>query len=413
MLRSGLVELKDYQTRGARFMVTQKYSINADDMGLGKSYQALEVGAQIAAKKILILCPAFLKTNWKRECEKYYELPHVTVDSFEGEIIITNYERFIKSWHKIGKVDLVIIDECHALKNMQAQRTKAVFQYMLIYRPDYMTLVTGTPIQNRVYELYSLLRLIDYNPNPTSANVTAIYRTENAFKDTFCKQYSMFIRGQRITKYEGLKNVDKLLPLLKGKIIRREKDKVLSLQDAIHKDVLVSFKHDEKLQKAWENDLRFTGTDSADKALAALNKAPFTVDYVKNLMDEIDSCVIFTDHKASCEHIAQALKAPFISGDVPINKRQEIIDGFQNGKYPILVCTIGAASTGLTLTRTCNMVFNDYSWVPGNNAQARDRIRRMGQTRVCVYHNIYGTVTDEFIGKELKRKESTIKAVGL
>ena len=147
------------------------------------------------------------------------------------------------------------------------------------------------------------------------------------------------------------------------------------------------------------------------KAKSALIKVPFTVALVKNLFDGGDGpIVIYTDHVASCEKLAQDLgNCPFIHGGVPIKKRNEYIQRFQRDELDYIVITIGAGSEGITLTRANNLVINDQSWIPSRNEQAKKRIHRISQERTCHITNIIGSVQDKKILDTLRRK---LKVIG-
>jgi SNF2 family DNA or RNA helicase len=100
-----------------------------------------------------------------------------------------------------------------------------------------------------------------------------------------------------------------------------------------------------------------------------------------------------------------------ITGATKVERRQELADTFQNGKAKVIVATIGSFSTGVNLHSASNMVFNDFSWVPGIMEQAKFRIIRVGQKDRCTFHYIMGSFQDEYIFKRLKEKLETIGAV--
>jgi SWI/SNF-related matrix-associated actin-dependent regulator 1 of chromatin subfamily A len=129
---------------------------------------------------------------------------------------------------------------------------------------------------------------------------------------------------------------------------------------------------------------------------------------------EVGPIVIFTDHLGPVEVIREELKdfkVAVIVGGVSVKKREKIKTDFQAGYYDVLIATIGAFSTGVTLTRSSNLVFNDISWVPSDLQQAKDRIHRLGQTATCFVHYIVGAVVDKKILRSIQAKLRTIKKV--
>jgi SNF2 family DNA or RNA helicase len=149
------------------------------------------------------------------------------------------------------------------------------------------------------------------------------------------------------------------------------------------------------------------------KAKSALDKAPHTYQYAKDLLDsgEVENLVIFTDHIKSSEAIASALKVSAINSTVSIDARQLIVDRFLNGLDKVLVATIGTLSTGVTLTNTHTMLFNDLPFVSGDIEQAKKRIHRIGQEKDCNYIYMVSGSIDEIIIKGLRSKAKTIEAV--
>ena len=148
----------DHQKIAITKLVSNKKYILADDMGLGKTSSAIMASISCKAKKILIICPASLKVNWKREIENYTSETVGIVEGkkwVDGKYVIINYD-ILKNFHSLpkdkekkkqiieSKFDLVIIDEAHYVSNGKAQRTKLVNN--LTYRIDKLWLLSGTPM---------------------------------------------------------------------------------------------------------------------------------------------------------------------------------------------------------------------------------------------------------------------------
>jgi SWI/SNF-related matrix-associated actin-dependent regulator 1 of chromatin subfamily A len=108
---------------------------------------------------------------------------------------------------------------------------------------------------------------------------------------------------------------------------------------------------------------------------------------------------------------AKDIKSYCITGQVKDILRQDYIASFQNGKAKVLVATIGAASTGFTLTAARHLVFNDLPWVPADIDQARKRIHRVGQARGCVIHYMLGSPVDLYIKDKLLAKRKTLRSI--
>jgi len=415
--------LKKHQIGGIDYGLSHHYCIIADQMGLGKTLEALAISAKTGLRT-LVVCPAYLKETWMSEVQKFTNLKAEIVNqpqefkSEEGtEILIASYSQLKHIRHLFMWARMIISDECHYLKSLEAKRTEMFHEYVDGSSPERLLLLSGTPIKNRVGEYFSLLILASYNPRGTSGlSIFDRFSNYYQFMNTFSSPTIVRLPGRKkITKYEGVCNAPLLREYLKGKFIRRLSKDVLDLPDTISKDVYISYDHDPKLEELWEYflDNPTSSHVSTRKADSAYAKSIFTCQYVDNLMETEDSCVIFTDHLRSACHIKEHFggDAELIIGSVPPHKRHKIVEDFQAGKFKILVATIRSANTGFTLTRTNNIVFNDISFVGSDNEQAKKRIDRIGQERKCVYHFILGSREDKMISKAVEKKDNDLKVI--
>jgi SNF2 family DNA or RNA helicase len=182
-------------------------------MGLGKTIQAIALINTRLAKPILIVCPAYLKHNWRKELKRWCDLPQWP--------FVVSYEEFTRTHSILVKsCDTIIFDEAHYLKNMQAKRTKAAHKFIKTIKPTYLLLLTGTPIKNRVPEFYSLLKLCSYNPKKTSGLPITKGYYHFADKLSHREEYKL-PSGIKVVKYSGLKNKRLLLKYLKDKYFRK------------------------------------------------------------------------------------------------------------------------------------------------------------------------------------------------
>ena len=347
-----------------------------------------------------------MKVCWsKRELES----------TFEGyDAVVMSYSQLKYSLKAFSWADMVVADECHYLCNLQSQRTQMFHEYIEGRLPERLVLLSGTPVKNRVGEYYSLLALCSYNPRGTSGkDLSKLFDNYYKFVGVFCNMKTLRINGRRITKYEGVKNIPRLKDLLRGKFFRRTTDSVLDLPPLLEKDVFIDKEiKDPEYETMWE-DFKENGQSghfSSVKKRVSVAKAAFTASYVNDLVAVNGSCVVFTDHPDAAWSISSKITgSKVIDGTVDPDTRAKLVDQFQRGSVDVLVCTIGAASTGFTLTRTSDLVFNDINWVGANNEQAKKRIHRISQEKTCRIHYICGSKTDVKIRKTVNTKEKDVR----
>lgn len=415
----------DYQKEGIEFAMKHRYTIIADEMGLGKSLQAIAV-AVIAGGNAVVVCPSYLKGNWKHEFKKFSPYVRTKIcssrNNFEREgnqICFISYSQLSKASELFKGVTTVIIDEAHYLKSIDAQRTNHFHGLLEGSNSAYFVGLSGTPIKGRIPEYYSLLCLCSYNPLKTNGkNILTDYNYWE-FCNTFTNRTSFKIGNRKITKYTGSKNLVLLKTYVKDKFIRRLSKNVLDLPGKFYKEVMVDYeKADKALKESWEHHSAGERKEhvSSAKRNSGLVKADFTIEYAKDLHEKTqEPILIFTDHPAVCEKIEKRLskygKVEIITGSTSVEHRYGSVERFQEGKITFLVATIGAASTGFNLTRTNHIIFNDRSWSATDNEQAEKRIHRIGQVKDCIYHIILGSLVDLMIYKNLKEKQKLLKEV--
>lgn len=417
------LSLTDIQKEAVRFCLKNPYAIVALQMGLGKSAVAIYLAHRLKSR-CLIIAPAGLILNWKHEIEKCLDGQLITLfrkgsdiySPFDSDFVLISYDLAIKSEAIFEWADMVIFDEANHLSHMNTKRTSRIHELIYENSIPRMYLLTGTPIKNRVEEYYSLITLCNYNPQVEHSEFLVKFPESISFADHFSYrdefQKPIYRNGNRqyitIRKWEGLRNEEELREWLRDIYIMRKGQ----TQSFIRKEVILSEEDNPDLLKEFNRAMDDIGhsVESKFKKEAALKKVPLTVKYLKDLFEtgEITSAVVFTDHRASCHELARAFGTIGITGEMPVAERQRLAKEFQAGVSDVIVGTIKALSTGYTLTRANNVVFNDFPWVPGDMEQAEFRINRIGQTKQCVVHRIIGSKQDEYILRVIENKKEVI-----
>lgn len=419
------------------FGIAHKYSILGADPRLGKCMAAIGLRKKFDCN-CLVICPAYLVHNWKREINKWGK-DSVTIftqgkqiyDVCDSDFVVISYDLAQKAEFLFEWADMIVLDEMHHLAHMNAKRTQFIHRCIYENSPKYLYGLTGTPIKNRVKEFYSLLALTNYDPKQTDHSFLETYPDEITFAERFSYSdtYEVEVRGGRfitVTKYFGLKNKKELKKWLKGKYIRIRAD-ANDLPPLSFVETLVQDIDDSKLLKSFNNffipskkddetHLSFTErrrnrTSSVlpeHKRNAAVKKVPFTIKYVENLLESVECCLVYSDHREPCQLIAKHFNVPAITGEMSGTRRAQLVNDFQSKKLPMLCATVGSLKEGADLFRAKDLVLNDLPWVVGDIDQVCARPRKIGNKDPITIHLIFGSPQDEKIWAALNEKRKTI-----
>lgn len=432
------LQLKDivpyeYQLRSAQFLFDCEYGLGADEMGLGKTLEAMLV---VLADRIdnpdaktLVVCPNILKLNWVREFQKHTNLTaacfrkskHVPRE-FTTDVIVINYEQLKHAARLFQEASIVIADECHYLTNTAAKRT-TMFKTYLRKNLRRLVLLSGTPIKNRVQELYSILDMLSLCPSgKNGVKLSQRFARIIDFCEHFCYSIPSIENGRHCIRYRGLRNESDLADLLRQKMVRHLVKDCIDLPSVTRTIYETETPADQifdlELMRDW---LDYQATRrvqylAARKAACAVYKTASTVSRVLELsLAGCSPILVFTDHVDSCtlicDALAKTLRVASVSGEVSATERQAYIDAFQRGDLDALVATIPTLQAGVTLTASNRIVFNDLPWEPASLEQAAKRIHRIGQTRPCFVDIISITGVDTMISKCLLEKTKIINKV--
>ena len=419
----------DHQIEAVQKLVENKKFILADDMGLGKTTSTIIAALETGAKKILIICPATLKINWKREIENYSDRSIFISEgkqfSTEDDFVIVNYD-IMKNFHDpkkkddslilISKFDLIIIDEAHYIKNAQAQRTKLIND--ITKSVDRLWLLTGTPMTSRPIDYFNLLSLID---SPVAKNWMA-------YVIRYCAGFQFKVGPRKIWNVQGASNLEELRDRTAGLTLRRLKENVLDLPDKIITPVYLRLKsklyeevmgdyynwYEKNPEESKSLTVQFTKLTKIRQIIAD-EKISQTIEIAENIIEQDKKVIIFCNFTDSLNKITEHFGKAAVKLDGSMSKveRQFSVDQFQeNDKIKVFVGNIKAAGVGITLTSAEAVIFNDLSFLPSDHAQSEDRAYRYGQkNNVLVYYPIFENTIEGIIYDILHNKKQVIATV--
>ena len=419
----------EHQKESIQKLVENKKYILADDMGLGKTTSTIIAALETKAKKILIICPATLKLNWKREIENYSDRPIYIAEgknfSTEHDFVIINYD-IIKNFHdpksktkteiQKAKFDLVIVDEAHYIKNAQAQRTKLINDF--VKDIDRLWLLTGTPMTSRPIDYYNLLSLVD---SPVSKNWIA-------YVIRYCNGFQFKAGSRKVWNVMGASNLEELRDRTQNTILRRLKENVLDLPEKIITPIFLTLKsknyeeimgeyydwYDKNPDESKSLTVQFSKLTKVRQIIAD-EKISQTIEIAENIIEQNKKVIIFCNFTDSLNKIVSHFgkSAVKIDGSMSKPERQNSVDQFQeNEKIKVFVGNIKAAGVGITLTAGEAVIMNDLSFLPSDMAQAEDRAYRIGQkNNVLVYYPIYQNTIENIIYDIVNNKKKVISTV--
>ncbi len=461
-LQTGAAEkLYPFQRVGCNFLYNAKKALLADDMGLGKTVQAIFACEEIKAEKILVICPNSLKSNWKKEIEKWTPQRSVTIlrgstrdkknkviSEFTTGYFIANLESIRRGKEKKevdGETklvlrdedfvdhlagiewDVVIVDEAHNIKNRKAQQTKDTMSLTKTKKADYLFLLTGTPIMNKVDELWSLLHTM------YPEKYTSFWKFVKKFANAYPGRWGWVIEPHP-------RNPSELRKELEPFFLRREKEQVFQdLPKKTHQQIWVELEGKQKKiydQMEAEAMAEVTEEDSviAPGVLAQItrckqiaisaelingSKQSAKLDALKSVIEGTDKkVVVFSQFAEAINLVSNMLEEMEVehvtfTGQTKESKRQDIIDSFQDDEQVrVFLATTQAGGAGINLTAAHYVVLLDKHWTPAVNEQAVDRVHRHGQSNpVTVIELLARDTVDEMVEEVLNGKKSIVEAV--
>ncbi len=422
-----------YQRAGVEFATLTTNTLFADPPGVGKTIQAIGFMNVKKIETALILCPASVVGSWKREIEKWHlGKPRVEIfhpKSFDArrppDILIFSYA-FASMLGAVKQVlglryQYLVLDECHFLKEPKAKRTKHVLaKNGLVGNAEFVHALSGTPIVNRPIEIYPVIKSLC----PQAIDNMNYFEYGLNFCKGFKSQWGWDFSGASNLKVLGLR-------LRSHFMIRRPKESILSQLPQKFEPNVIYLAPDDKETK--ELVMRMASWDEASAIRKTVSpeftelsemrrelgerKVSRAVAYIATQLDSgHEKIVVFAHHKKVIQGLADGLErfgVVSLTGDTPGTERESLIHKFQNNKgIRVFIGSVTAAGVGITLTAASYGIFVEFSWVPGENEQAEDRMHRIGQKEcVMIDYLVHEKSLDERILKVLRKKSDALSEV--
>lgn len=443
------IEPYEYQKQGIAYALEKKRCIMGDEPGLGKTAQAIGTMTASGAWPVLVICPASLKENWRREFKKFGGVNAIILSDnnrtswqyfWESKLkngepvakaFIVNYEslkkffvlrikqqqRFtLRSVEFDKRVDVfrsVIIDESHKCKSSRTQQSKLV--QGICKGKEYILELTGTPVVNNnedlIQQLQILGRLEDFGGYKKfverycgGVNKSSHIKELNYYLNKFC-----FFRRQK-------KDVLKWLPEKTRVTLVTEIDNRKEY-DVAKRDVIKYLKDwkkadDDKLQRAIRGAVMVKM--GILKQISSKGKIKAAIEFIHNTIDGGEKLIVFCFLKQVVADIkAEFPKAVTVTGDDDDKAKQRSVDSFQeNPDCNLIILNYRSGGTGLTLTAASNVLFVEFPWTYADCCQAEDRAHRNGQKNAVTCTYLLGEDTiDEYMYNLIQTKKDIANGV--
>jgi SWI/SNF-related matrix-associated actin-dependent regulator 1 of chromatin subfamily A len=437
-----------FQIKGIRFALEREGTLLADEMGIGKTIQAIGViNADPTIQKVLIVCPAVMRLVWKRELERWltrsFTIGIIGIDTNVKTctIVICNYDRLHTLLLTVmeERRDLCIIDESHYCKNPLSRRTRIATSI----RAKRRLALSGTPLLNHPMELTPILSWLDPVAWPRTKWFEFGQRYGGAIFNGFGWQYGRGAHlgelSERLRSTVMIRRTKKeVLPELPAKLrtiieIQPDRDNIAKLVKSeleafyrfeaavttgndVHNDQIDDdyARNVRALKPAWTKEWENLAKARHQTALA---KIPYVVNFItETLAAGAEKIVLWCHHRAVAFQFVEELKAyrpVLMLGGMSVTDRQKAIDDFQSlDETKVFVGGITAAGLGITLTRASHCIFAELSWVPAEMTQAEDRLHRIGaMDNILVQHLILAGSLDSVMARTLIRKQEILSQV--
>lgn len=396
----------DGVSRVAEILDLSHSALLCDEMGLGKSAQAIAVADWIAPDgDILIVCPAVVVRHWEGQLKRWARDP--------SRFRITSSAK-LASIAKGGtktveplRADpaLIVFDEIHHFSNWKSQRSKAAKAIVssCAHRPFLLGL-TGTLMTARVRDLWHPLDLLWPRRFGHKWN----------FEKRYCNGHYEDVQGVEnpIWIADGSSRLPELKARLGACMVRRIKSEVAHELPSLSREI-VEVEIPKRAAKDLNRAILAIGTDKIGASSLLSNVEAYKIETAVELAEEIKatggSPLVLATRISSALEIGRRLNAPVVTGDVPAEQRQEALHGM-----PVGVATIYSVTTGIDLTSFDAVIFVGLDWIPSTLLQAEARAHRIGQNRnVAVYYLVgIGTIDEIVRERVLSRLEIFAATVG-
>lgn len=434
-------ELRPYQLTGLKWLWTNVSkgfgACMADDMGLGKTIQVISLILKMKEEKtldkpVLVICPTTLMGNWMKELQMF--APALDAVIYHGaerqldlkhDVILTTYAIMRIDVEELKKQQwgMIIVDEAQNIKNPDTAQTLAI----KTLKSDIKIAMTGTPVENRLTELWSIFDFINHG----------YLGSLREFQKSYAIPIERFKENSRAAKLKMSVSPFVLRRLKTDKHVITDLPEKMVLNDYCYLAKPQAVLYEKTLNEMMEKISGFTGINRRGnifKLITALKqicnhpyqflkggemskelsgKMDKCISTVQSILDNNEKTLIFTQYKEMGDILSKVIldecntEPLFFHGSLTVPQREDLINRFQTDENAkVMILSLKAGGTGLNLTSATNVIHYDLWWNPAVEDQATDRTYRIGQDKNVMVHRMITLGTfEEKIDEMLKAKK--------
>jgi SNF2 family DNA or RNA helicase len=448
--------LRDYQITGSSWMYfLRRYGLGAclaDDMGLGKTVQTIDYFLKVKEKgeqegTFLLVCPTSVIGNWQKELEHFSPALsvglHYGANRKKGEqfqewykqfdVVITSYTTCQLDFTEMSETfwESIVLDEAQNIKNSYTKQSRTIRKL----NGRHKVALTGTPVENRLLELWAIFDFLNpgYLGSEPSFQKKFVLPVEKDNNNERLGQLKKLVQPflLRRTKMDPSvqlnlpekQEIKEYCPLTKDQASLYERlvqdtfeqlEKVTGMQ---RRGLLLAMLG--KLKQICDHPYLYTKNEKLTKAEDQSVKFSKMIELLDEIIEKNEKCLIFTQFIFMGEMIKKYVEKKFgkpvlfLHGSLTKQKRDEMIDQFQNGEAPVFVLSLKAGGTGLNLTEANHVIHYDRWWNPAVENQATDRAHRIGQKKFVTVHKMItlGTLEEKIDMMLESKKELSEKVI--
>lgn len=443
-------DLRPYQQAGMSWLLFLRScgfgAVLADDMGLGKTIQLISYLLHVKKQEgpgtpALIICPTSVLGNWQKELERFSPsltvLPHYGSSRKQGEafeqaiqgvdVVLTTYGLSHIDFDTMSSIEwsTIALDEAQNIKNPQTKQSRAIRKL----QGRHHIALTGTPMENRLAELWAIFDFANhgylYNlPQFQKQYIVPIEKDNDTSKveQLQAKIRPFLLRRTKRDPEVELNLPDKLeqkeyCPLtaeqasLYQQLVDETMDNIGKLSAFERRGLILQMLN--RLKQLCNHPALYLKEQEPENITSRSEKMNKLVELTDSILEGQEAGLIFTQYIGMGEMIQQELESrfgltvPFLNGSTPKHQRDQLVQDFQQGKFPLFLLSLKAGGTGLNLTAANHVIHFDRWWNPAVENQATDRAYRIGQNRFVHVHKFITTGTlEEKIDSMLEKKQA-------